>query len=417
MNVAITPAPLCGTLPAIPSKSDAHRLLICAALADGPTELVLSQSSEDIDATVNCLRALGANIKWMENGLLVQPIESPAGVPVLDCGESGSTLRFLLPVAAALCEQATFTGRGRLPERPLSQLIEALKPHGVDFSSNKLPLTTKGLLQSGTFALPGNVSSQYITGLLLALPVLSGDSTIKLTTALSSAAYVDITLNALQTFGVTIERLQDGFLVPGGGRFRSPIKVQVEGDWSNAAFFLCAAAIGGKITVTGLNQTSPQGDRRVVTILRRFGAHICETESGITAKRSNLSGCEIDINETPDLLPALAVVAAFAEGETRFVNAARLRLKESDRLTSTANLINALGGQATELPDGLVVHGKRLTGGTVDSFHDHRIAMAAAVAATGCSQPVIILDAGAAAKSYPAFYDDLKKLGGNVNVL
>ncbi|MGI6151104.1 MAG: 3-phosphoshikimate 1-carboxyvinyltransferase [Christensenellales bacterium] len=417
MNVTVTPAPLGGTIAAIPSKSDAHRLMICAALADKPTELALSQSSEDIDATIGCLRALGAKLEWVGSSLRISPIETPASFPILDCGESGSTLRFLLPVAAALCQQAQFIGSGRLPERPLSQLIAALKPHGVAFSAEKLPLITTGRLQSGEFTLPGNVSSQYVTGLLLALPMLSGDSRITLTTLLESAAYVDITLSALEKFGVAVQRQKDGFFIPGGRRFRSPGKAEVEGDWSNAAFFLCAGAIGGEVSVTGLNPASPQGDRRIVSLLRRFGARIEESENGITAKRSRLIGCEIDINETPDLLPALAVVAAFSQGETRFVNAARLRLKESDRLTSTASLINALGGSATELPSGLVVRGKKLTGGYADSFRDHRIAMAAAVAAVGCEQPVIIAGAECAAKSYPAFYRDFCKLGGIADVI
>lgn len=417
MDVKITPKPLNGTIPAIPAKSDAHRLLICAALADTPTELILSGSSEDIDATVNCLKALGAGIKHTQSGLLVHPIEKPFEYPVLDCGESGSTLRFLLPVAAALCDFVKFTGRGRLPKRPLVQLMDALKAHGVSFDGEKLPLTTKGRLKSGVFTLPGNVSSQFVTGLLLALPLLAGDSSILLTTALESASYVDITLHALSMFGVAVERKKNGFFVSGGGRFRSPGKVEVEGDWSNAAFFLCAGAMNGEVTVTGLNPRSPQGDRRIVDILRRFGAKVTESENSVTVKRSKLYGCEIDINETPDLLPALAVVAAFAEGETGFVNAARLRLKESDRLTSTAQLINALSGEAVELPDGLIVRGKRLAGGTADSFHDHRIAMAAAVAAVGCEQPVIIKDAGATAKSYPAFFEDYARLGGIANVL
>ncbi len=416
MNVRITPAPLSGTIAAIPSKSNAHRLLICAALSDGPTELALSQSSQDIDATVGCLTALGAKIEQTGHALRISPIRKPAKSPVLDCGESGSTLRFLIPVAAALCEKAAFTGAGRLPERPLSQLAAAMKSHGAAFSAEKLPLTISGRLQSGEYSLPGNVSSQYITGLLLALPLLAGDSGITLTTGLESAAYVDITLCALEKFGVFATREKDGFLVPGGQRFRSPKRVRVDGDWSNAAFFLCAGAIGKEITVTGLNPDSPQGDRRIAEFLRRFGAKITESEAGITAKPSRLTGCEIDISETPDLLPALAVVAAFAEGETRFVNAARLRLKESDRLTSTANLIHSLGGRAEELPEGLIVRGQKLAGGRVNSFHDHRIAMAAAIAAIGCDQPVVIEDAGAAAKSYPAFYQDYAKLGGIADV-
>ncbi len=417
MNVKVTPSPLRGKITAIPSKSDAHRLLICSALADAQTELSLPRTSEDIDATIGCLRSLGAKIERDGEILHITPITNPADSPLLDCAESGSTLRFLLPVAAALCESAGFIGSGRLPERPLGQLIGAMEEHEVTFSQEKLPFATSGKLLSGKYVLPGNISSQYITGLLLALPLLAKDSEISLTTRLESSAYVDITLNSLGCFGVNIERTKNGFFIKGNQRYRSPIRVDVDGDWSNAAFFLCAGAIGGNITLTGLNADSPQGDRRILEFLRKFGADITESKGAIAVKSLRLVGCEIDIAETPDLLPALAVVAAFSEGETRFINASRLRLKESDRLNSTAAMLNALGGNATELPDALIVRGTALAGGAVDSFHDHRTAMAAAIAGTYCKAPVIITDAGAAAKSYPSFYEDFAKLGGKVDVV
>ncbi len=428
MHVVITPTPLSGTIEAIASKSDAHRHLIGAALSDAPTEIRLNTSSDDIDTTTQCLRALGATIENEKQALLVHPlVSSTASISTLDCAESGSTLRFMLPVACACTERAHFTGRGRLPQRPLGDLVSALRQNGVELSSDHLPLSTQGRLQSGTFSLPGNVSSQYITGLLLALPLLEGKSQILLTTQLESLDYVHITLEVLKQYGIVIEQAENRFIVPGAQQYRSPGKVVIEGDWSNAAFFLAAGAIGAEgtsVTVTGLTLNSPQGDRRVVDFLKRFGAEVNLDSRSVQVSSSPLHGCTIDIGETPDLLPVLAVVAACAEGETHFTNGARLRLKESDRLETTATLLRSLGGEVEELPDGLIVRGKGvqrgplchpLSGGTVSSFNDHRIAMAAAVAAIACAEPVTILDAAAVNKSYPAFYADYQKLGGTVD--
>ncbi len=417
MQVTIAPGPLSGEIAAIPSKSDAHRLLICAALSDRPTELSLPQSSEDLGATIGCLRALGADISQAGDTVTVVPIQTPVENPLVDCGESGSTLRFLLPVVAALCKSARFTGKGRLPERPVAHLAGEMKKHGVAFSSEKLPFEISGRLSAGAYTLPGNVSSQYITGLLLALPLLAGDSTLNLASKLESASYVKMTLSALERFGVRAAVSGDAYAVAGGQTFSSPGKLRVEGDWSNAAFFLAAGALGGKVALTGLDLNSSQSDRAVLDLLGQFGAKteiLCGT---VSVSPRELRGCEIDVSEIPDLLPVLSVVAACSAGETRFTNAGRLRLKESDRLTASAALIASLGGTARELPDGLVVRGRGLTGGSVDSFRDHRITMSAAVAAIRCAKPVTIAGAEAVRKSYPAFFEDYTKLGGSVHVL
>lgn len=416
MDVKIAPAPLAGTLPAIPSKSDAHRALICSALADRPTVLELPQTSADIDATCACLEALGAIIARRGDTVTVTPIRSLPDKALLDCGESGSTLRFLLPVAAALCPSVCFTGHGRLPERPIGELKSAMEAHGVAFSSEKLPFDTSGLLVGGNYRLPGNVSSQYITGLLLAMPKLSAPSTLILTTALESAAYVDITLHALRRFGISVNLLSNGYAVPGGQTFSSPGTLAVDGDWSNGAFFLAAGALGRPVTLTGLDLDSPQGDKAVLEVLKSFGAEVSVSGGDVTVAPAPLQGITLDVSEIPDLLPILAVVAACASGETRFEGAARLRLKESDRLTATANLLRALGGDAEELPDGLIVRGRALTGGTADGCNDHRIVMAAAVAAIRCAGAVTVTGAEAVHKSYPAFFDDYAKLGGDVHV-
>lgn len=417
MIARITPAKLGGTVPAIASKSDAHRLLILAALSQGETRLEMEQRSEDIDATIGCLRALGAEIEILPDGVLVRGIEHPNENPLLDCGESGSTFRFLLPVAAALCERARFTGSGRLPERPFGELMRVMQAHGVAFSNERLPFATAGKLTGGDFSLPGNVSSQYLTGLLLALPTIRSDSTITLTTHLESAGYVDISLHALKRFGVEV-RVQDGvYAVTGGQTIQSPGMLRVDGDWSNAAFFLAAGALGNPVRMTGLNLDSPQGDKAILDSLRKFGAVVETTTDTVRVSPAKLAGCVIDVGETPDLLPILAVLGACAAGETRLVNAARLRLKESDRLASVSAILRALGGKVEELPDALVITGGALAGGTVDSCRDHRIAMSAAIAAIRCANEVSILGADAVNKSYPAFYTDYNQLGGHADVV
>ena len=417
MNIVIEPSPLKGEIAAIPSKSVAHRMLICAALADGPTTLRIPKTSDDIDATADCLRALGAAITVNNEDYIVEPIAQIENIPLLDCGESGSTLRFLLPVAAAAADRCRFDGHGRLPERPLSDLTDAMKEHGVSFDGEKLPFTIGGRLRGGIYRLPGNVSSQYITGLLLALPLCEEDSVIELTTALESASYIDITLSVLKTFGITVHCERNRYIIPGKQVFRSPGTLPVEGDWSNAAFFLTAAALNNDITMTGLNPNSAQGDRKIIALLEQLGAVTQKDNGRLTLRSDELKGCTIDIQDTPDLLPVLSVAAAFAQGKTTFINAARLRLKESDRLASSAAMIENLGGRAEVGEDELTVYGTGLIGGTVDSCNDHRIAMSAAVAATRCSKPVTILNAEAVKKSYPGFYNDYNKTGGKAHVL
>lgn len=417
MIASISPIPLSGTIPAIASKSDAHRLLILAALCRGETRLRMEKRSEDIDATLDCLRALGAEIEILPDGVLVRGIEQVAENPLLDCKESGSTFRFLLPVACALCDTVRFVGSGRLPERPIGELMHAMEAHGIAFSAEQLPFATTGKLTGGDFSLPGNVSSQYLTGLLLALPLTKEDSTISLTTHLESAAYVDITLHALRRFGICVEAQGERYHIPAGQAISSPGELRVDGDWSNASFFLAAGALGKPVTVTGLSLESPQGDKAMLDALRRFGASVEAKADAITTSPARLTGCTIDVGETPDLLPILAVLGACAAGKTHLCNAARLRLKESDRLVSVSNMLTALGGKVEELPDALVITGGRLVGGTVDSARDHRIAMSAAIASIRCKEQVRILGADAVKKSYPAFFEDFNLLGGHADVV
>lgn len=395
MNAVLHPGLLRGSVRVPPSKSAAHRMLIAAALADAPTEMEISALNEDILATIGCLRALGAEIEYTDAGLRVRPIGASLRAQAsLSCGESGSTLRFMLPVAAALGVECTFSGAGRLPERPNRILTDALNAHGVRADRELLPIQLSGRLRGGTYAVAGNVSSQYITGLLLALPLCAEDSEIVLTKALESASYVGITLEALSMFGVRVYETPQGWRIPGGQRYMTPGRVQVEGDWSAAAFWLAANALGSRVACEGLRADSAQGDRAMV-------------------QRLNALGGEIDVSDTPDLVPALAVAAAAHPGRTHITGAARLRMKESDRLRAVADMLHALGGQAEEQADGLIIDGGRpFTGGTVNGVNDHRIVMAAAIAATAAQGDVTLTDARAVAKSYPNFFEEFRRLGG-----
>ena len=418
MNISVSPARLSGTTAAIASKSDAHRRLILAAFADAPTVFSLAGGSDDINATVHCLEKLGAKIEKNKNEWTVYPA-CRVREAHLFAGESGSTLRFLLPVAMAKCEKAHFAGAGRLPERPLTHLIHAMKAGGTTFSGEKLPLTATGRMKSGVFTVPGNISSQYVTGLLMALPFLDGDSEIVVEGELASKAYVDITLSTMRDFDLTVRETKSGYLVPGNQTPKSGGRMNIEGDWSNAAFFLAAGAISNApVTVTGLRADSPQGDKAVCELLSKFGAKIERGENAVTVSGGNLTGCEIDIDKTPDLIAPLGVVAAYAKGKTVFYNGKRLRIKESDRIESMKQLILSLGGHAEETEDTLTVFGTgALSGGTVDGANDHRIVMAAAIAASASENGARILGAEAVNKSYPGFFEDFTMAGGNANVV
>jgi 3-phosphoshikimate 1-carboxyvinyltransferase len=388
---------------AIASKSEAHRALICAALADECGVLGLSASSADIEATIRCLVSLGAQIAREGDLLTVRPIRSVPPSAHLPCKESGSTLRFLLPVAAALGAAAEFTGTGRLPQRPILELISCLEKHGAVFSGKTLPFTVTGSLTGGIYELPGDISSQFVSGLLFALPLLAADSEIRLASPLQSSGYVDMTLCMLRRFSVSAERTARGFRVPGGQRYTFPGRLDVEGDWSNAAFFLAMGALGRPVSCAGLRMNSLQKDRCITQLLRRFGADVEISNDTVTVSPGPLRGMEVDLGEIPDLLPVLAVVAAAAKGETGFRNAARLRLKESDRLFSVAALLRGIGAEAEETEDGILVRGrKKLPGGRVESFGDHRIAMAAAVAATVCEGNIILENPMAVENRIPA---------------
>lgn len=448
--VRLRPAALTGTITAVDAKSYAHRLLMAAALADVPTRIRCRTRSADILATVRVMRALGTEIEDLGEAFLVRPIgmclaeknlraEDQPEV-TLDCGESGTTERFILPIVAALGRRSAITGAGRLAERPLSPLSDVLRAAGVSISEEGVfPLHVAGRIGVGDYAIAGNVSSQFVGGLLYALslqPRESGSraavSTLELTGTVESAPYIRMTVEVLRAFGVEVEPSLDErkYVVRGAdasGLLVSPGAAQVEGDWSNAAFWLVAGAVGGigtkgisDITVTGLKPDSAQGDRAVAAILERMGAEVRVAGDAVTVRppeNGRLHGLTVDAAQIPDLVPVLSVAAACAEGVTTFVNAGRLRIKESDRLATTAAMLRSLGVEVTEGESTLTVAGRAgrlLTGGTVSGANDHRIVMAAAVAATVASAPVVIEGARAARKSYPDFFRDYAALGGRV---
>ena len=390
MDVTISPRRLAGELTVIPSKSQAHRLLICAAFSDNPTLLQCSETNRDIEATADCLAALGARIIRTDSGYTVFPVETVPERAILNCRESGSTLRFLLPVAGALGVDAVFTMEGRLPQRPLSPLWEEMERMGCALSRPTADtVRCTGKLHPGTYSIDGGVSSQYITGLLLALSLLEGPSFLEITGKTESRPYIELTKAAISLFGGDPEH-------PGEQKLHSPGTVSVEGDWSNGAFFLAANELGSHLNLHGLDMDSPQGDRAILEILPL-----------LRGGTPSISAADI-----PDLVPILSVAAACNHGAV-FTDIRRLRMKESDRVASVIAMLESLGGRAEADENTMTVSPSRLTGGTVDSCNDHRIAMSAAIAATVCTGSVTILGAQCVSKSYPSFWEEYRRLGGN----
>ncbi|MDD6991495.1 MAG: 3-phosphoshikimate 1-carboxyvinyltransferase [Oscillospiraceae bacterium] len=408
MDVKIYPSKLIGTVSAPSSKSYSHRMIIAAALADGVSEISNVTDSNDITVTSQAMEALGANVLADSGTYTVRGIKIPAEKAEIDCGESGSTLRFIIPVAAALGTTATLNGHAKLPQRPITPYTREFPSKGVTFEPQSgLPITLTGKLRAGEYNLEGDVSSQFITGLMLALPMCEEDSVIKLTSPLQSKPYADMTIAALKKFGIDIREMSMNslpiYLIKGGQKYK-PCRTAVEGDYSQAAFFFTANALGSEIKVTNLDPNSVQGDKAILDIIASCG--------------DDMKPFTADVADIPDLVPILAVLGSFTKGQSRIVNAARLKLKESDRLTCVANALNAIGGKVTAGDDFLTMeHIDTFTGGEVDSCKDHRIVMAAAIAATASNAPVIIHGAEDVKKSYPRFFDDFKSLGGQFEIL
>ena len=404
MDVLIRPGTLRGSVTPPPSKSMAHRLVIAAGLAQGESRLTNVAFSRDMEATLRCMEALGSTWEWQGDTLFLHGLrpDLPAQpFPHMDCGESGSTLRFLIPIALALRGGGSFTGQGRLMERPQTPYFDLFDEKGIYHELKDGVLTLRGQLTPGEYRLAGNVSSQFFTGLLFALSLLDAPSTVVSTTALESADYITMTMEAMAAAGVEVKETAHGVFTVTPAPYH-PINAAVEADWSQAGFWYAALALGSELEIEGLNAFSTQGDMVVVPHYLRL------TQPGEVS---------IDLSPCPDLLPPLAVMAAARRGKTEFINAARLRIKESDRLATVADMLHRLGIEAEEQPEGLTVTGGRFTGGTVDGANDHRIVMAAAIAATKAAGPVKILGAQAVSKSYPDFFDVFSGLGGDLDVL
>lgn len=405
MDIRISPSRLAGTVDIPSSKSCAHRALICAALCCGVSHISGITFSKDIEATIDAMTALGASFETDGNSITVHGITDIPSDADIDCNESGSTLRFIMPVAAALGVHSVFHGKGRLPERPIDIYKRELSKNGVCFISETMPYALTGRLEGGRFEIEGNVSSQFITGLLFALPLAGKDSEIILTSHLESRPYVDITLNILKRFGIEITENENGFFVKGNQRY-IPHDEMVEGDYSQAAFYYVANAIGSGVMMNNLLPDSVQGDKRIIDIISR------------ACKNAEIIGFEEDCSDIPDLVPILSVLGAYGRQRSVIYNAERLRIKESDRLAACADMLGKLGGNVTVTSDGLIIEPTgRLHGGVIDSFGDHRIVMAAAIAALGATDDVVIHGAEAAEKSYPDFFRDYTLLGGIANVI
>lgn len=410
MDIKITPKKLRGEVTVPPSKSVAHRMIIAASFARGKSVISNLYPSVDILATMDCMRALGAKIDFTGDTAVIEGIENIPDKAVLNCHESGSTLRFLIPVACALGVNAEFLGSAKLPQRPITPFTEEFPKHGIAFDFGRaesgctLPCSVSGKLTAGRFEVDGSISSQFITGLMLALPLLDGDSEIVLTSKLNSKPYVDITLGVLRDFGCDIAETNTGYLIKGNQSFK-PFSGRVEGDYSHAAFFYTANALGSELKLNGLNENSLQGDKII--------KNICEEFTGSGGKPFEIDGSDI-----PDLVPILTVLACFCEGTSRITNVARLRFKECDRLAVPAECLNSMGGRVRVGEDYLEIEGvKSLKGGEIHGHTDHRIPMSMAIAATRCEEPLIIRGAECVRKSFPDFFDVYRALGGEFDVI
>lgn len=421
MNLVVTPKKLSGTLVVPSSKSAGHRDLICAALADGKSLVKNITPSEDLEATCRVLQKFGATVETVahEDGrrtvAVTGGLSSQTSPLKVDCGESGSTVRFFIPVGLLTGREITYTGRGRLPERPLDPFLKIFDEKHIDYKkgNQSLPLTISGQLKGGTYELPGNVSSQFFTGLLMTLPLLRDDSVIRSTTVVESESYINITLDCLRRHGIYVEKERDGlYLIRGRQAYRKG-EYTVEGDFSQAAFWLVGGIIGQPLELTGLSGNSTQGDREIVSFIESMRGRIERSGSVLRAVPSRTTGLTIDVKDCPDLVPALAVLGTFSQGITRIVNGARVRLKECDRLHAMAEVLNALGGKVQETKDGLIIEGvSSLTGGRVQAWNDHRIAMALAMASQRCTGKLTIEGAECVRKSYPSFWQDFAHMGG-----
>lgn len=410
MKVKIKPGKLEGDIDAISSKSQGHRDLILGALCEEKTEIFLNNFSDDILVTVKALENLGFVIERKENSFLIKDRVDVKN-PQIDFKDSGSSLRFLLAIGNFYGENVKYIGSESLSKRPLKELIEELEKNNFSFSQNHLPLEARGYFKGGKFTFRGDISSQYISGILLAASKSPFESQIILKSNLESKPYADLTINELKKFCIDVKKMENSYKIK-GGNLKSPGKLYVEGDWSNASVFIGANLLGSKVKIKGLNIDSLQGDKEILNIAKKFGSKIFTENNILENSKADIRSMEIDIKNTPDLAPVLCVILAASTEKSRLINAKRLRFKESDRLFSLCKMINDLGADGKIVGDSLEITGK-IKGGHVNSFNDHRIVMAACLASTFAKEEIIIDGAQAVEKSYKNFFEDFKKLGGN----
>lgn len=406
-----------GTVHVPPSKSMAHRAIICASLAKGRSTITHIDYSKDIEATIEAMKALGTIIIKHDDYLEIDGMTTFMKNKIdIDCCESGSTLRFMIPLSIAYASQAHFTGEGRLGERPLDIYYDIFDRQGVAYlyQENVLDLYIKGKLKADEFHMPGDVSSQFISGLMFALPLMEEDSKIIMTSTLESKGYIDLTIQMLNLYGIEIiNHDYKEFIIPGQQQYIAK-DYHVEADFSQAAFYLCAGALGNDVVLKGLNLDSFQGDKVVIDILKKMGCKLLEVKDGHIIKADNLKAVDFDGSQCPDIIPVLSLVCALSEGTSTISSLARLRIKECDRLTASVEVINQLGGSAQVQGDDMVIEGvKELQGGSVSSYNDHRMAMMEAIASTVCKNQILIDNKECVAKSYPNFWEDFRQLGGD----
>ncbi|CCV64793.1 DAHP synthase/ 3-phosphoshikimate 1-carboxyvinyltransferase [Alteracholeplasma palmae J233] len=412
----IKPSPLSGTIKIVSSKSLSHRYIIAAGLSEGMSKIENVLDSDDLTATKKALEALGVTFSNdLVRGTFPKLMNS-----TIDAYESGSTIRFMIPIAMLQEKEVTFIGRAKLPERPLDVFEKMFIPKNYTFKkleTKNLPLLVKGPLNPGAYRMPGNVSSQFLTGLLYVLPLLHGESVIELTTDLESRGYVDLTLKVLKEFGIKIEEVKNKYIIPGNQKYQAH-DAYVEGDFSQAAFFLVAGTIENEIRLQGLNKDSLQGDKEIISIIQKMGGKITFEKNDIIVQKAQTHGMTIDLSQIPDLGPILFVLAALSEGTTHFINCQRLKIKESDRLTAMYNELKKLGADLTLEENGLIVNGvKEFKGNvTLETYGDHRIAMALAIASIRANAPITLLNPEVVNKSYPTFFEEFEKLGGDIKI-
>lgn len=425
-DIKITPRSLKGKVNIPPSKSISHRAIISASLSNGTSKISNVAFSDDIIATLEAMKSLGVQVLDIEketehtSTIVIDGTDDLKLInDTIDCFESGSTIRFLMPLVTLPNKKVTVTGRGRLVERPMDTYYKMFEKQNIKYKTTQgnLPVTIEGRLNPGTFEMKGDISSQFITGLLFTLPLLNGDSKVVITTELESKGYVDLTLDMLKKFDIEVENINyQEFRVKGNQKY-SAHDYKVEGDYSQIAFWIVAGVLNGEIKCDNIDLNSLQGDKVVLDIVKEMGGDLEAKEDYVIARKSKTRGTTIDASECPDIIPVLSVLASVSEGETRVINGKRLRIKESDRLNSTATIINDMGGDVEELEDGLIIRGvEKLKGGvTIDSYGDHRIAMALGVASTICTKPIIVTNSHVVSKSYPNFWEDFVKVGGKID--